>query len=86
MRERNKQYEPPLTRREKNMICLYDCGNRTGLLSILTDTPRLLTLEETALRSLAASVIRKLECMMDAEYRQLLRHIELELGDDEDDQ
>jgi len=76
----------PLTRQEKNMIYLYDCGNRTGLLTTLTDMTRLLTPEETALRSLAAAVILKLECMTDAEYHQLLRHIELDLGDDEDDQ
>lgn len=76
----------PLTRQEQNMIYLYDRGSRTGLLSTLTDMTRLLMPEETALRSLATAVIRKLECMTDAEYHQLLRHIELDLGDDSDDQ
>lgn len=74
------------TRREQNLIYLYDRGSRTGLLSTLIDMLRQLTPEEDALRSLAASVIRKLECMTDAEYHQLLRHIDLDLGDDDDDQ
>ena len=71
------------TRREKNMICIYDPGSRIGLMAELNDMIGYLMPDETALLHLAESVIGKLERMTDDEYHQLADSVEFDIKEDD---
>lgn len=72
------------SRRERNLIYLYDPGSRNGLMEVLNDMIGYLMPDETALLHLAESVINKLEHMTDAEYHQMTSAgIELDLREDD---
>lgn len=60
------------SQQELNLICIYDPGSRTGLISEITDMTGYLTPEETDLRNLAESVIAKVRRMTDGEYLAMI--------------
>ncbi|OUN25584.1 transposon-transfer assisting family protein [Pseudoflavonifractor sp. An85] len=60
-----------MTRDEKNLICLYNPGDRNGLIANLTEMCKQLTLEETELLELTNSTLGKLRDMTDAEFERL---------------
>lgn len=62
------------TTKELRLIKRYDPGKRTGLIQELEDVIFYLTPDESYLRDLARSVIRKLERMTDFEYHQITGH------------
>ena len=57
---------------EINLMCIYDTGTRSGLIAALTDMLGYLQADEVELRTLAESVISRLNAMTDAEYAQLM--------------
>ena len=57
---------------EINLMCIYDTGTRSGLIAALTDMLGYLQADEAKLRTLAESVISRLNAMTDAEYAQLM--------------
>lgn len=59
------------TTKELRLIKRYDPGRRTGLIQELEDMIFYPTPNESHLRELVKSVIRKLECMTDFEYHQI---------------
>ena len=61
------------TIQELNLICIYNPGTRTGLISEVKEMTTYLTPEETELKALADSVVDKLGRMTDAEYVALTR-------------
>ena len=56
------------TLEEKNLICIYNTGSRTGLLSELTQMQTHLEQDETELLELAQSVMDKVTAMSDGEF------------------
>ena len=62
------------TSKELRLIRRYDPGRRTSLILELEDMILYLTPDESHLRDLARSVIRKLERMTDFEYHQITGH------------
>ncbi|HBC31755.1 MAG TPA: hypothetical protein DC024_11010 [Clostridiales bacterium] len=56
------------TLEEKNLICIYNTGSRTGLLSELTQMQTHLEQDETELLELAQSVMDKVTAMTDDEF------------------
>lgn len=62
------------TTKELRLIRRYDPGRRTSLILELEDMILYLTPDESHLRDLARSVIRKLERMTDFEYHQITGH------------
>lgn len=59
------------TNDEMNLMCIYDTGNRTGLINALSEMRKELDADEVALRELADSVLNKLSDMPDEDYEQL---------------
>lgn len=59
------------TTAERNLMTLYNPGTRLGLISELEQMLGCLTEEETELRELTLSVIKKLEKMTDAAFDRL---------------
>ena len=57
---------------EINLMCIYDTGTQSGLIAALTDMLGYLQADEAELRTLAESVISRLNAMTDAEYAQLM--------------
>ena len=57
---------------EINLMCIYETGTRSGLVASLIDLLRYLQADEAELRTLAESVISRLNAMTDAEYAQLM--------------
>jgi len=53
---------------ETNLICIYNTGSRTGLLSELTQMKTHLEKDETELLELAQSVMDKITAMSDGEF------------------
>ncbi len=53
---------------ERNLICIYNTGSRTGLLSELTQMKTHLEHDETELLELAQSVMDKVAAMTDVEF------------------
>lgn len=53
---------------ETNLMCIYNTGARTGLLSELTQMQTHLEQDETELLELTLSVIDKLKAMSDREF------------------
>ena len=56
---------------ETNLMCIYNTGSRTGLLSELTQMQTHLGEDETELLELTQSVIDKLSIMSDDEFDSL---------------
>ena len=56
---------------EMNLMCIYNTGNRTGLIDALTEMRGELTQEETELRELTDSALSKLRAMSDDEFAEL---------------
>ncbi|MBQ2955250.1 MAG: transposon-transfer assisting family protein [Clostridia bacterium] len=68
---------------EINLMCIYDTGTRSGLIAALTDTLGYLQADEAELRTLAESVISRLNAMTDAEYAQLMPSLIPDYGETE---
>ena len=56
---------------ETNLLCIYNTGNRTGLIEALTEMRGELSPEEIELRELTDSALEKLQAMSDAEFAEL---------------
>jgi hypothetical protein len=56
---------------EVNLMCIYNTGNRQGLISALREMRGFLETDETELRELTDSALSKLETMSDAEFEAL---------------
>ena len=56
---------------EKNLLCIYNTGSRTGLIAALTEMRGELSPEEAELRELTDSTLAKLRTMTDAEFDEL---------------
>ncbi len=56
---------------EMNLMCIYNTGNRIGLIAALTEMRGYLAADETELRELTDSTITKLDGMTDAEFDTL---------------
>ena len=59
------------TNDEMNLMCIFDTGNRQGLLKALSDMRKELAAGEMELRELTDSAVSKLEDMTDDEYNEL---------------
>lgn len=59
------------TNDEMNLMCIYDTGNRDGLIKALSEMRKELTVDEVELRELTDSTIAKLEAMSDEDYDKL---------------
>ena len=59
------------TNDEMNLMCIYDTGNRTGLINALSEMRKELDADEVALRELTDSVLNKLSAMSDEDYAKL---------------
>ena len=59
------------TNDEMNLMCIYDTGNRTGLINALSEMRKELDTDEAALRELTDSVLNKLSAMSDEDYEKL---------------
>lgn len=56
---------------ESNLMCIYNIGSRTDLLSELTEMQSHLVADETELLALTKTVVDKLSAMSDAEFESL---------------
>lgn len=57
---------------EINLMCIYDhAGTRAGLMAALTEMRGYLAVDETELRELTDSTLKKLAAMSDADYAAL---------------
>lgn len=56
---------------ESNLMCIYNIGSRTDLLSELTEMQSHLAADETELLALTKTVIDKLSAMSDEEFESL---------------
>lgn len=59
------------TNDEMNLMCIYDTGNRTGLINALSEMRKELDTDEVALRELTDSTLNKLSAMSDEDYAKL---------------
>ena len=59
------------TNDEMNLMCIYDTGDRTGLIKALSEMRKELSTEEVELREMTDSVLKKLSTMSDADYEKL---------------
>ena len=59
------------TNDEMNLMCIYDTGNRTGLINALSEMQKELDTDEAALRELTDSVLNKLSAIPDEDYAKL---------------
>lgn len=59
------------TNDEMNLMCIYDTGNRTGLINAISEMRKELDADEAALRELTDSVLNKLSTMPDEDYAKL---------------
>ena len=59
------------TNDEMNLMCIYDTGNRTGLINALSEMRKELDTDEAALRELTDSTLNKLSAMTDEDYAKL---------------
>ena len=59
------------TNDEMNLMCIYDTGDRTGLIKALSEMRKELNTEEVELREMTDSVLKKLSTMSDADYEKL---------------
>lgn len=56
---------------ESNLMCIYNTGSRTDLLSELTEMQSHLAADETELLALTKTVMEKLSAMGDEEFESL---------------
>lgn len=70
------------TNDEMNLMCIYDTGNRTGLINALSKMRKELDADEVMLRELTDSVLNKLSAMADEDYEKLELYPDF---DDEED-
>ena len=56
---------------EINLMCIYNTGTRTGLMQALTDMRKHLEPDETELRELTDSTLRKLGSITDEQFAAL---------------
>lgn len=56
---------------ESNLMCIYNIGSRTDLLSELTEMQSHLAADETELLALTKTVMNKLSAMSDEEFESL---------------
>ena len=56
---------------ESNLMCIYNTGSRTDLLSELTEMQSHLAADETQLLALTKTVMDKLSAMSDEEFESL---------------
>ena len=56
---------------ETNLLCIYNTGNRSGLIDALTEMYGELSPEEAELRELTDSALGKLQAMSDSEFAEL---------------
>ena len=56
---------------EKNLLCIYNTGSRSGLIDALTEMRGELSPEEAELREMTDSALGKLRAMSDAEFAEL---------------
>ena len=59
------------TNDEMNLMCIYDTGDRTGLIKALSEMRKELSTEEIELCEMTDSVLKKLSTMSDADYEKL---------------
>ena len=59
------------TNAEMNLMCIYDTGNRKGLINALSEMRKELSMDETDLRELTDSTLNKLSAMSDEDYAKL---------------
>ena len=59
------------TNDEMNLMCIYDTGNRTGLINAISEMRKELDADEAALRELTDSVLNKLSAIPDEDYEKL---------------
>ena len=59
------------TNDEMNLMCIYDTGDRTGLIKALSEMRKELSTEEIELREMTDSVLKKLSAISDADYEKL---------------
>jgi len=68
------------TLEERNLICIYNTGSRTGLLSELTQMKTHLEQDETELLELAQSVMDKVAAMTDGEFDSMTAELIADFG------
>ena len=56
---------------EINLMCIYNTGTRAGLMQVLTDMRKHLEPDETELRELTDSTLRKLGGITDKQFAEL---------------
>lgn len=56
---------------EKNLLCIYNTGSRSGLIDALTEMRGELSPEEAELREMTDSALGKIRAMSDAEFAEL---------------
>lgn len=56
---------------EKNLLCIYNTGSRSGLIDALIEMRSELSPEEAELREMTDSALGKLRAMSDAEFAEL---------------
>ena len=59
------------TNDEMNLMCIYDTGNRTGLINAISEMRKELSTDEIELRELTDSTLNKLSAMSDEDYAKL---------------
>ena len=59
------------TNDEMNLMCIYNTGNRTGLINALSEMRKELSTDEIELRELTDSTLNKLSAMSDEDYAKL---------------
>lgn len=69
---------------ETNLMCIYNTGSRTGLLSELTEMKTHLGKDETELLELTQSVIDKLNTMNDEEFDSISEELIADFEEQED--
>jgi phytoene/squalene synthetase len=70
------------TNDEINLMCIYDTGNRTGLMNALSEMRKELSADEVELRELTDSTLNKLAEMSDEDFTKLELYPDF---DDEED-
>lgn len=69
---------------EMNLICIYNTGSRTGLLSELIQMQTHLEQDETELLKLTQSVVDKLSTMSDDDFDSITGELIADFGEQED--
>ena len=67
---------------EMNLMCIYDTGDRMGLINALFEMRKELGVDESELRALTDSTIEKHSSMSDSDYEKLELYPDF---DDEED-